>query len=137
MLLPCMSGVCKLTASDVKQTRTARASWLRILHLQAHASCPLHAGARVIVAEIDPICALQATMEGYTVAPLDDVIQHVDIFVTTTGVHSRLLLLYACSKHCMKASVSWPQRLHSSSSESLCAREARRLCYSPLGHRGG
>ena len=45
----------------------------------------LCAGARVIVAEIDPICALQATMEGYTVAPLEDVLPHVDIFVTTTG----------------------------------------------------
>jgi len=43
------------------------------------------AGARVIIAEIDPICALQACMEGYQVAPLDDVIEQVDIFVTTTG----------------------------------------------------
>ena len=37
------------------------------------------------VAEIDPICALQATMEGYTVAPLEDVLDTADIFVTTTG----------------------------------------------------
>ena len=43
------------------------------------------AGARVVVAEIDPICALQATMEGYQVAPLEDVLSEVDIFVTTTG----------------------------------------------------
>ncbi len=43
------------------------------------------AGARVIVTEIDPICALQACMEGYQVAPLDDVISIADIFVTTTG----------------------------------------------------
>lgn len=37
------------------------------------------------VAEIDPICALQATMEGYTVAPLEDVLDFCDIFITTTG----------------------------------------------------
>jgi adenosylhomocysteinase len=43
------------------------------------------AGARVYVAEIDPICALQATMEGYSVAPLEDVISFCDIFITTTG----------------------------------------------------
>jgi adenosylhomocysteinase len=43
------------------------------------------AGARVIVAEIDPICALQACMEGYQVAPLDDVVGFADIFITTTG----------------------------------------------------
>ncbi|HEY7262463.1 MAG TPA: adenosylhomocysteinase [Trebonia sp.] len=42
-------------------------------------------GARVIVTEIDPICALQAAMEGYQVATLDDVIGQVDIFVTATG----------------------------------------------------
>ena len=43
------------------------------------------AGARVIVAEIDPICALQACMEGYQVAPLEDVVSDADIFITTTG----------------------------------------------------
>merc|ERR1712216_775471 len=43
------------------------------------------AGARVIVAEIDPICALQACMEGFQVAPLESVVGEVDIFVTTTG----------------------------------------------------
>jgi adenosylhomocysteinase len=42
-------------------------------------------GARVVVTEIDPICALQAAMEGYTVATLDDVIRDVDIIVTATG----------------------------------------------------
>ena len=42
-------------------------------------------GARVIVTEVDPICALQATMEGYTVARLETVVSHADIFVTTTG----------------------------------------------------
>merc|ERR1712070_789973 len=43
------------------------------------------AGARVVVSEIDPICALQACMEGYEVAPIEDVIGKADIFVTTTG----------------------------------------------------
>jgi adenosylhomocysteinase len=42
-------------------------------------------GARVIVTEIDPICALQAVMEGYEVATLDDVVETADIFVTCTG----------------------------------------------------
>ena len=42
-------------------------------------------GARVIVSEIDPICALQAAMDGYQVARLDDVVGQVDIFVTATG----------------------------------------------------
>ncbi|WP_018653448.1 adenosylhomocysteinase [Actinomadura flavalba] len=42
-------------------------------------------GARVIVTEVDPICALQAAMDGYQVATLDDVVGQVDIFVTTTG----------------------------------------------------
>jgi len=42
-------------------------------------------GARVIVTEIDPICALQAAMEGYEVKTLDDVVETADIFVTATG----------------------------------------------------
>ncbi len=42
-------------------------------------------GARVIVTEIDPICALQAAMEGYEVTTLEDVIGEADIFITTTG----------------------------------------------------
>jgi adenosylhomocysteinase len=42
-------------------------------------------GARVIVTEIDPICALQAAMDGYQVATLDDVVETADIFVTCTG----------------------------------------------------
>ncbi len=42
-------------------------------------------GARVIVTEIDPICALQAAMEGYQVALLEDVVATADIFITTTG----------------------------------------------------
>ena len=42
-------------------------------------------GARVIVSEIDPICALQACMEGYEVRPLEDILDTADIFITTTG----------------------------------------------------
>jgi adenosylhomocysteinase len=42
-------------------------------------------GCVVYVTEIDPICALQACMEGYTVTTLEDVVSHADIFVTTTG----------------------------------------------------
>jgi adenosylhomocysteinase len=42
-------------------------------------------GARVIVTEIDPICALQAAMEGYEVRKLDSVVSNADIFVTCTG----------------------------------------------------
>ena len=42
-------------------------------------------GARVIVTEIDPICALQAAMDGYQVATLEDVLGTADIFITTTG----------------------------------------------------
>merc|ERR1712014_400356 len=43
------------------------------------------AGARVMIAEIDPICALQACMEGFQVATMDSVVGEIDIFVTTTG----------------------------------------------------
>ncbi|HEX6960228.1 MAG TPA: adenosylhomocysteinase, partial [Lacipirellula sp.] len=42
-------------------------------------------GARVVITEIDPICALQAAMEGYQVATLEDVLETADMFVTTTG----------------------------------------------------
>jgi len=42
-------------------------------------------GARVIVTEVDPICALQAAMEGYEVRTVEDVAAHGDIFVTCTG----------------------------------------------------
>jgi adenosylhomocysteinase len=42
-------------------------------------------GCRVIVTEIDPICALQAAMEGYQVATLEDVLESADIFITATG----------------------------------------------------
>jgi adenosylhomocysteinase len=44
-------------------------------------------GARVIVTEVDPICALQAAMEGYQVAQLDDVVESADIFITATGCY--------------------------------------------------
>merc|ERR1711966_64500 len=43
------------------------------------------AGARTVVSEIDPICALQACMDGFQVAPIEDVLATADIFITTTG----------------------------------------------------
>jgi len=43
-------------------------------------------GARVLITEIDPICALQAAMEGYEVLTMDEAVKSGDIFVTTTGV---------------------------------------------------
>ena len=42
-------------------------------------------GAKVVVTEIDPICALQAAMQGYPVLTLEDVIETADVFITTTG----------------------------------------------------
>ncbi|HPY81720.1 MAG TPA: adenosylhomocysteinase [Bacteroidales bacterium] len=42
-------------------------------------------GARVIITEIDPICALQAAMEGYEVLTIEDTLEYADIFITTTG----------------------------------------------------
>jgi len=42
-------------------------------------------GARVIITEIDPICALQAAMEGYEVKRIEEVLSEIDVFVTTTG----------------------------------------------------
>jgi adenosylhomocysteinase len=42
-------------------------------------------GCRVVVTEIDPICALQAAMEGYQVAELEDVVETADLFITATG----------------------------------------------------
>ena len=42
-------------------------------------------GARVIITEIDPICALQAAMEGFQVTTMEDVVETADIFITTTG----------------------------------------------------
>jgi len=51
-----------------------------------------NAGARTLVAEIDPICALQAAMEGYQIVRLKDVVQDVDIIVTTTGNKGIIML---------------------------------------------
>ena len=45
-------------------------------------------GARVIVTEIDPICALQAAMDGYQVTTLEDVLETADIFITATGCYN-------------------------------------------------
>jgi len=42
-------------------------------------------GARVVITEIDPICALQAAMEGFQVTTLEDVVETADVFITTTG----------------------------------------------------
>src|SRR5213079_2015350 len=42
-------------------------------------------GARVVITEIDPICALQAAMQGYEVRTLDEVVGEGDIFITATG----------------------------------------------------
>ena len=55
-------------------------------------------GAIVKVAEVDPICALQASMEGYSVVTLDDVVKDIDIFVTATGnykviTHQHLIMM--------------------------------------------
>jgi adenosylhomocysteinase len=44
-----------------------------------------NAGCRVLVSEVDPICALQASMEGYEVTTMDDAAPRADIFVTATG----------------------------------------------------
>src|SRR2546423_14729951 len=41
--------------------------------------------ARVVVTEVDPICALQASMDGYTVLTLEDVVETADVFITATG----------------------------------------------------
>ena len=49
-------------------------------------------GARVIVTEIDPICALQAAMEGYQVTTVDEVVDKADIFITATGNHNIITL---------------------------------------------
>src|SRR5919204_228509 len=45
-------------------------------------------GCRVIVGEVDPICALQAVMEGFEVTTLDDMVETADIFITATGNHN-------------------------------------------------
>ena len=45
-------------------------------------------GARVVITEIDPICALQAAMEGYQVTTVEDVVETADLFITATGNHN-------------------------------------------------
>merc|ERR1712000_505521 len=50
------------------------------------------AGARVLVTEIDPICALQACMEGFQVATMESVVGDVDIFISTTGNYKIITL---------------------------------------------
>ena len=49
-------------------------------------------GARVVVTEIDPICALQAAMDGYQVARIEDVVSSADIFVTATGCRDVIIV---------------------------------------------
>ncbi len=57
-------------------------------------------GARVVVTEIDPICALQAAMDGYQVATVEDVVSSADIFVSATGNRSVLTAEHmAAMKH--------------------------------------
>ena len=56
-------------------------------------------GARVVVTEIDPICALQALMEGYSVLRLEDVLETADVFVTATGNRD---IITAADMACMK-----------------------------------
>jgi len=60
-----------------------------------------NAGARTMITEIDPICALQAAMEGYQVVRLDDVISEVDIVITATGNKG---IVMAAQMHKMKNS---------------------------------
>ncbi|EQD61958.1 adenosylhomocysteinase, partial [mine drainage metagenome] len=57
-------------------------------------------GARVVVTEIDPICALQAAMDGYQVATVEDFVTSADIFITATGNRSVLTAEHMASmKH--------------------------------------
>ncbi len=57
-------------------------------------------GARVVITEVDPICALQAAMDGYQVARLEDVVGSADIFVTATGCRDVITVEHmAAMKH--------------------------------------
>merc|ERR1712238_65585 len=56
------------------------------------ASAMKNCGARVVVTEVDPICALQAAMEGYEVKRLDSVVKTADIFVTATGNYQIIMV---------------------------------------------
>lgn len=49
-------------------------------------------GANVIVSEVDPICALQACIDGYQVSTIEDVVDQCDIFITTTGNKNIILV---------------------------------------------
>ena len=51
-------------------------------------------GSRVVITEIDPICALQACMEGYQVVKLEDVVSQADVFVTSTGNKDIVLIAH-------------------------------------------
>ena len=51
-------------------------------------------GARVIVTEIDPICALQASMEGFEVATVEDTLGEGDVYVTTTGNKDKAMAFF-------------------------------------------
>ena len=53
-------------------------------------------GARVIITEIDPICALQAAMDGYQVATLEEVLDIADIYVTATGCYDVITADHMC-----------------------------------------
>merc|ERR1712023_166352 len=53
---------------------------------------PCAGGARVIITEIDPICALQACMEGFQVSAMESVVGEVDIFVSSTGNYKIITL---------------------------------------------
>lgn len=54
-------------------------------------------GARVYVTECDPICALQACMQGYEVVRLDDIVGNIDVFITATG-NKRIITLNHLAK---------------------------------------
>jgi adenosylhomocysteinase len=56
-------------------------------------------GARVIVTEVDPICALQAAMEGYQVLTIEDTLEYADLFISTTGNYK---IITAAHMHAMK-----------------------------------
>merc|ERR1711966_580911 len=78
------SGSLLFTAINVNDSCTK--SKFDNLYGGKHSAAAMRAaGARVTVCEIDPICALQACMEGLTVAPIEDVLATADIFITTTG----------------------------------------------------
>merc|ERR1712185_502298 len=49
-------------------------------------------GARVMITEVDPICALQACMEGFQVAAMESVVGEIDIFVSSTGNYKIITL---------------------------------------------